>query len=67
MCGIDGLIDFRFAADADSVRAAAALQKLLELHNSNTRDVHPLLWAALIFTDFCCQISKQNERVASLV
>jgi asparagine synthase (glutamine-hydrolysing) len=43
------------------------LLRLFEMHNSNTRNVHPLLWAALIFTDFSRRLSRQNAGVASLV
>jgi asparagine synthase (glutamine-hydrolysing) len=43
------------------------LRKLFELHNSNARNVHPLLWAVLIIADFSRRIPKQSVEVASLV
>jgi asparagine synthase (glutamine-hydrolysing) len=43
------------------------LVNLLELHNSHARNVHPLLWAALVFTDFSRRTPQQTAGVASLV
>jgi asparagine synthase (glutamine-hydrolysing) len=43
------------------------LLKLFEMHNSGGRNVHPLLWAALVFTDFSRRLSQQNAGVTSPV
>jgi asparagine synthase (glutamine-hydrolysing) len=43
------------------------LLKLFEMHNSGTRNVHPLLWAVLIYAEFSRRVPQRSAGVASLV